>query len=468
MAVKEAAQKKPNILCIMSDEHTWNILGCYGNSTVKTPNLDKLAGDGVLFTDCYTPSPLCVPARLAFTAGQYISRCKGWDNESELASNDYPSLFRILNNEGYECVLGGKMHYAADRRYGFTKDLYPGFNKDKKTLKRHVRVNPDSEEYAGMKDILSPRFKNFKVADEDPHLDHDIKVTNLCGDYIKNHKKDDKPFFLLAGYIAPHFPFVVPHKFDVYKDKVPMPVIPDGFLESLPLHYKVLRRAFQTEKVPDEIIKRGRELYYGYVAWMDDQIGRLLQTLKNSESGDDTVVIYTTDHGENLGEHGMWWKNNMYDSAARIPLIVSFPDKYSAGKRINKVCGLLDLVPTITEICGGKIPGDWDGDSLLGLIKNEASAWRDFAVSEYYAHNIAAGHCMIRRGKYKYVYLDSINDKHGAEKQLFDLEADPQEFNNLAGDLRYAPLIKELHALLVKSLGRDPEDIEAEVRESLN
>jgi len=458
------AVKKPNILCIMSDEHTWNIAGCYGNPLVKTPNLDRLAKHGVLFTDCYTPSPLCVPARLAFTAGQYISKCKGWDNNSELPSADYPSLFGLLNKDGYECALGGKMHYGSDRRYGFTKDLNPGFNKDFKSLIRHKRIDVDSEEYAKMKDGLSRRFSQFEISENNPHFNHDLKVTDLCGEYLRNRKKDDKPFFLLAGYIAPHFPIIAPEKYyEMYKDRVPMPVIPEGFLDSIPLNYKVLRRAFQTENVPAEIVKKGRELYYAYVTWMDNEIGKLLEALYNSESADNTVIIYTTDHGENLGEHGMWWKNNMYDSCSRIPLIVNFPDRYKAGTRINKVCSMLDLVPTIAEICGLETRDVWDGDSLMGLMEGTAG-WKDFAVSEYYAHNIAAGHCMIRRGKYKYVYFNSIGGKYPAEKQLFDLEADPGEFKNLAGDTKYSGLIAELHNLLVKELGREPEAIEAEVR----
>jgi choline-sulfatase len=223
---------------------------------------------------------------------------------------------------------------------------------------------------------------------------------------------------------------------------------------------------FKNENVPDEIVKRGRELYYGYVTWLDNEIGKLFKALDESEAADNTVIIYTTDHGENLGEHGMWWKNNMYDTCARIPMIINFPGNYKAGLRVNNVCSMLDLVPAIAEICGAETQKQWDGKSLINLVEGRNADWPNFAISEYYAHNIAAGHCMIRRDKYKYVYFNKISDQYPAEKQLFDLEADPGEFNNLAHDAKYGSLINDLHALMARELGRDPEDIETEIRNS--
>ena len=457
--------KKPNILCIYSDEHTWNIAGCYGDPVVKTPNLDKIADGGVLFTNCYTPSPLCVPARLAFTAGQYVSKCGAYNNDCDLPSDDYPSLFHLLNSQGYECALGGKMHYSGDKRYGFTVDLNPKWN-DGKKHGRHTRVDVDSDSFKNPPNPpkLSNRYNEFRVANESGILNHDRKVTELCGEYIKGRKKDDKPFFLLAGYLAPHFPIIIPEEYDAYKGKVSMPVIPEGLIENLPMNYKVLRRAFQMEDVPADIVKRGRELYYGFVSWLDNEIGKLIASLNDSEAADNTIIIYTTDHGENLGEHGMWWKNNMYDHSARIPCIINFPDKRKAGSRITKACSMLDLTQTIAEISGGRAPDNWDGRSLMGLIEGSDSEWPDIAVSEYYAHNIASGHCMIRHGKYKYVYFNKINDVYPAEKQLFDIEADPGELNDLSGRAEYAGLMGELHAMMKKELGRDPEEVEAEIR----
>ena len=459
-------EKKPNILCIMSDEHTWNVLGCCRNPVVKTPNLDRIAKNGIVFENCYTPSPLCVPARLAFTAGQYISRCGAWQNNSELPSDDYPSLYRLLGEQGYECALGGKMHFSHDRRYGFDVDLNPKFNSGRKN-EGHVRVDINSEPYKKMENKLSPRFGEFKVSNDSFILNHDRKVTQICGDYIKGRKKDDKPFFVLAGYLAPHFPIIIPEEFDTYRDLIPMPVIPENHIESLPFHYKVMRRAFGMENVPDEIVKKGRELYYGFVTWLDNEIGKLLSALDDSESADNTVIVYTTDHGENMGEHGMWWKNNMYDTSVKIPCIVSFPDKYKSGTRINEVCSLIDLSNTIAEIGGAKAPVSWNGNSLMGLIEGKNDDWSNIAVSEYYGHNIAAGHCMIRRGKYKYVYFNAINDEYPAARQLFDLEADPGEFDDLSSQNAYSALMDELHCLLVKEIGRYPEDCEAEIRKDL-
>ncbi len=457
-------KNKPNILMIMSDEHTWNISGCYNNKIVKTPNIDKIAEKGILFENCYTPSPLCVPARLAFTAGKYISRCGAWGNESMLESDEYPSLPRQLKKAGYDSYLIGKMHYDKNRRYGFI-DEHPEFNQ---FIKTNVvpRVNIENDEYK--KDVLSERFSQFYPGDinESRNSRNDMKVTKYSVDFLNNRKKDDKPFFLLTGYNAPHFPLIVPEQYyEMYKNKVPMPIIPENYFESEPKNYEILRYAFDMQNVPEDIVKRGRELYYGLVTWLDNEVGKVLDALKNSQVADNTIVIYTTDHGENLGEHGLWWKNNMYDHAAKIPCIVSWPGRWSNGSRRSEVCNLLDVGQTILEICGAESPDDWDGESLCSILDNQQDHWKNYTVSEYYAHYIGSGYCMVRKDNYKYVYFNRINDKYGEEYQLFDLEMDPGEFNNLAYRKEFISLRKQLHELLVKEIGREPCEAEKEARQ---
>jgi choline-sulfatase len=451
---------KPNILVIMSDEHNAGVLGCYGNDIVQTENLDGLSKRGMTFESCYCNSPLCVPSRLSFTSGKYISRVGAWSNNCWLSNADCPSLPWIMNAAGYESVLCGKMHYDRTRRYGF-REIGGNMNNSYKTGRGGRRKAGDLTPKAGM----SGRFDNFHTGDNSSILTHDRKVTAGTVEFLKNRKASDKPFFLMAGYLAPHFPLIVPEKYwKQYKGKVPMPKIPEGHLEAQPRNYKHLRIGFNVEDAPDDIVRKGRELYYGLTQWLDDEIGKVLKALRDSEAAENTVVIYTTDHGENMGEHGLWWKNSMYEHASRVPLIISWPSRWKGGQRRKQACSLVDVVQTIAEIGGAKVSDDWNGDSMVRWLDNAKSAWKDVAISEYYAHNIASGFAMIRMGKYKYVYHTAADEKHPAERELYDLESDPGEFTNLAGEAKYKRQVRMMHAALVKELGEEPDKTEQRCR----
>jgi len=450
---------KPNILVIMSDEHNASVLGCCGDDIVQTPNLDRLARRGVTFDSCYCNSPLCVPSRLSFTSGKYASCVSAWNNNCWLPTADYPSLPRAMNAAGYESILCGKMHYDRTRRYGF-KEI-GNMNTSDKYGKGSRRKADDLKPKPG----LSGRFNEFRTADDSGIMTHDRKVTAGTVEFLKNRKASEKPFFMLAGYIAPHFPLIVPEKYwQEYQGKVPMPKIPEGHLESQPRNYKHLRIGFNAEGVPDEIVRKGRELYYGLTQWVDEEIGKVLDCLGDSEVAENTVVIYTTDHGENMGEHGLWWKNCLYEHASRVPLIVSWPARWKGGQRRTQACSLVDVVQTIAKLGGADVPADWNGDSMIKWLDDAGTEWKDLAISEYYAHNIASGYAMIRKGRYKYVYHTPADAGHPAERELYDLQSDPGEFNNLAGEEKYKGRIDALHAALVKEIGEDPDRTEQRCR----
>ena len=455
-----AAKDQPNILVIMSDEHNAGVLGCYGNKVAKTPQLDSIAERGIAFDGCYCNSPLCVPSRMSFTAGKYISRTGAWSNNCWLPSEDYPSIARVMTAAGYDSLLCGKMHYDASRRYGFT-EIGGNMNRSRKSGKGNRRAADNLPENPTK---ISSRFKAFH-AGESGILAHDRNVTAGVLDFLKTRKRNDKPFFLAAGYLAPHFPLIVPQAYwDAYKDRVAMPDIPPNHLETLPLNYKHLRAGFQLEAVPDEIVKKGRELYYGLTEWFDRQVGILLGALKKSAAAENTIVVYTSDHGENIGEHGLWWKNCMYQHAARIPLIVSWPQRWTGGQRRSEACSMVDLVQTIADLGGGETPGDWNGDSMCGWMDRPEDGWKDRAVSEYYAHNIASGYAMLRSGRFKYVYHTQMDARHGPQRELYDLSADPGEFDNLAEDQAYRRQIEKMHAELLKELGEHPDEAEQRCR----
>lgn len=459
--IARSRDDRPNIVVIMSDEHNANVMGCAGNPMARTPNLDALASEGVLFTDHYCNSPLCVPSRLSFLAGKYASRIGAWSNACWLPTDDYPSLPRLLRKAGYEVFLCGKMHLDRTRRYGFT-EIGQSFTNQYYKTGRGKRRDPDDLK---PKPGISDRFKDFRTGDTSKVLEHDRNVTRWTLDFLARRRRSDGPFLLVVGYLAPHFPLIVPELYwEHFRGRIPMPVIPEGHLESQPLNYKHLRIAFNVEDVPDEIVRKGRELYYGLTEWVDAEIGKVLRCLRDSDLGRNTVVIYTADHGENMGEHGLWWKNCMYEHAARVPLIVSYPQRWKGGQVRHGACSLVDVVQTIGQLAGVEIPGDWDGDSLVPWLDDPSYAWKDVALSEYYGHNIASGFVMIRKGRFKYVYHTPPDEQHPAERELYDLKADPGEFRNLVGNEEYRSTIEELHAAMVKELGEHPDLTEIRCR----
>jgi choline-sulfatase len=451
--------RKPNLLVILSDEHNAGVLGASGSRIARTPNLDSLSRRGVTFESCYCNSPLCVPSRLSFASGKYVSRVGAWSNSCWLPSADYPTIARLLNAAGYESLLCGKMHFDRSRRYGF-REIGGNMNRSHKTGRGGRRRAENLTPKPG----LSNRFKDFHVG-ESRILTHDRAVTAGTIDLLRRRKASDKPFFLIAGYLAPHFPLIVPERYwQPYKGNVPMPRIPAEHLEAQPLNYKHLRIGFNVEDAPAGIVRKGRELYHGLTQWLDVEIGKVLSALGKSEVADETVVVYTSDHGENMGEHGLWWKNCMYEHASRVPLIVSWPARWKGGQRRARACSLVDLTQTLVALAGARAPDDWNGDSMLAWLGDPQSKWKDLAVSQYYAHNIASGFAMLRRERYKYVYHVPPDARHPAERELYDLRADPGEFTNLAGRAEHADRVQAMHAALVRELGEHPDETEKRCR----
>ncbi len=464
---------RPNILCIMSDEHDASNMGCYGDPLGATPTLDALAARGVTFDNCYCNSPLCVPSRLSFTASQYISRCGAWNNSCWLPSDAYPSLPWVLRAAGYEPYLCGKQHYDATRRYGFIdilpeiSDSHRGSNNYRKDGRGHRRAADDLSEHEPSWLTWLSRARDFHAADHSWVLDHDRAVTHTARGFLGGRKRTDAPFFLFAGYLAPHFPLIAPTAYcDEFHGRTPEPDRPAGMLENLPLNYKHLRAGFGLVGADPQVERKGRDYYWALTRWFDDEVGKLLKALGDSDVADNTIVIYTSDHGENKGDHGLWWKNCMYDHGARVPLIVSWPARWAGGQRRTGVCSLVDLVQTIIDLAGGggEAPEQMDGDSLVDYLDDADAAWKDCALSEYHGHNVASGFTMYRQGDWKYVYHNRMDEAHGPERELYHMTEDPKEMRNLAADPAQADRIAALHQAMVEELGEDPDEIEQRCR----
>lgn len=461
MSVGTRSGRKPNILVVLSDEHKASVAGCYGDAVVETPNLDALASRGVVFDSAYCSSPLCVPSRLSMTAGKYASRVSAWNNDFRLPAETitFPDL---LSAAGYEAVLCGKQHYDRDHRYGF-RELPPQDQNQLETRGRLLgRRQPDDTSIN--RERWDHRASQFVTGIHSEVLDHDRRVSHEAARFLKDRKRSDRPFFLLAGYLAPHFPLTVPEPYWLkYRGRVPAPNVWPQDADALPLNYRHLLRAFGLVDLEPGQVSRGREFYYALTTWLDDQIGTVLDALNVSEVADDTIVVYTSDHGENLGEHGLWWKNCMFESAVRVPMIVHDPRLNSHGARRTKSCSLLDLVRTFLDWAGAVAPDDWDGHSMVGYLADARSEWKDCAVSEYYGHNVCSGFAMYREGDFKYVYHCSLGEDP-AERELYDLCVDPDERHNLVGEPDRQSLVNDLHAKLVAEVGEDPDVSERRFR----
>lgn len=455
--------RRPNIIVIMTDEHDPGVTGCYGDKIVRTPNLDRLAREGIRLDACYTASPLCAPARNAFTSGKLISRTSAWNNSCWIEDDQIQSLPRLLNEAGYQSYLCGKMHFDSTKRYGFTE--IGSFNKDFKTGAGKRRAYDDQRVNL---QSWQERTAAFYTAEISGGMKYDRKVTEFATSFLKEQVSQKEPFYLQIGYITPHFPLIAPEElYRHYQGRVPMPLLPAGFLEQQPTNYQHLKRGFGYLNQDPATVQKGRELYWALTEWMDSEVGRLLKSIEECGLAENTLIIYTSDHGENKGDHGMWWKNSMYEQSARVPLIIRYPERWSGGQVRQGVSSHLDIVATLAEIAGAIIPQDWDGDSMLAYLDDGKTPWKNWAVSEYYAHNIASGFTMYREGNFKYVYHNRFDEQHPGETELYNLIKDPGEFENLAKLPDWQPKEREMHAKLVQVLGEEPDQIEMRCREEL-
>lgn len=468
-SVSVLAQEKPNIVLIISDEQNASILGCMGDTLVDTPHLDSLAAGGILIDGHYCASPISGPSRQTLTMGKYVSHHNVWGNTVG-CPDDSPSLPRIMEACGYDAVLAGGMKYNG-MNYGFSKyDPEKGLVRPKLRQKSAESMvpKPRKREPAGVfadnGDRIGKEFSPMGAADMSGYVDVARRDNALA--FLRSRKEGDKPFFLIVGYMAPHYPLQSTRELvDKYRGRIPMPEIPEGYLESLPLNYRHLRNTRQLENVPDSIVRLARESYYAKVEWGDRQVGAVVDAVRNSHLADNTVIIYTSDHGENLGEHGLWWKNCLYDCSAKVPLIFNFPSRWDGGQVRHEASSSVDLVQTIAALGGAEVPDDWDGDSMLPWLDNpEDNGWKDVAICEYYAGYIASGIVMYRSGDWKYVYHTRADSTHGPETELYNLKDDPGELVNLAGDKAYGKLVKAMHKALVEELGEDPEQTEVRYR----
>jgi choline-sulfatase len=444
-----------NVLFILSDQHSRRVTGCYGNPVVRTPNLDALAAQGTRFGSAYCQTPICVPARASLATGRYAHDIGSWDNATPYVGTESPSWGHRLVEQGHTVTTIGKLHYRqVGDPCGFPDQRIPlhvldGIGDLYGLLREKMPVRPHSRSQ-----VLEAR------AGEAEYIRYDRGIAQAAVRWLREEAPAKRrPWALMVSFATPHFPLVVPERyFNLYPpDSLPLPIQwrPEEWSGHPVLELK--RRLEALDRPFDErSVRNAMAAYYGLVTFLDEQIGIVLQGLREAGFADNTRILYASDHGEMLGEHGCWWKSVMYESAVAVPLIVAGPD-VPAGKLVNTNAMLVDVFPSIVEAVGAELaPEDTTlpGESLFRLAR-ESDRPRT-AFSEYHAIFSPSGIFMIRNARYKYVHYV------GYPPMLFDLCADPDETRDLAGDPRHADALMACEREL-RSVA-DPEAVDRRAR----
>lgn len=433
---------KPNILIVMADQLTASALRTYGGRTALTPHIDALAREGVVFDSFYCNSPLCAPSRFSFLAGQLPAQIGAYDNAAEFPAQ-IPTFAHYLRHAGYRTVLSGKMHFCGpDQLHGFeerlTTDIYPadfGWTPDWQQFEQRPSW------YHSMNSVTQagPCVRTNQI-------DFDDEVVSASRQQLFDmaRAKDRRPFCMVVSMTHPHDPYVVPQKYwDRYHEAaIDMPRV-GPMRERWDPHSKRIAHVIGLDLVtptPAQV-KAARRAYYGAVSYVDDQLGSLLQTVREAGVADNTIVMLLADHGDMLGERGLWYKMSFFEPACRIPFIVHAPTRFTPH-RVREHASLVDILPTLVELADGgaanKLAAPIAGHSLVGALRSQAGP--DEVIGEYLAEAAIAPVVMIRRGRYKFIHSAVDPD------QLFDVAADPEELVNLAPNTAHTARVAEFRA----------------------
>jgi choline-sulfatase len=474
--------QQPNIVVFMVDQMISRFIEPYGNCVAKTPNMKKLAADGVTFANTYTTCPVCVPARYSLLTGMYLKSHGAYDNGSMLRS-DIPTHNDYLNKAGYETAISGKAHFIGpDQLHGFTKrfltDVYPSEMKfmpqrNAKSNYKDLHPKPIAIDYVG---------ENAGPVQESMLLDYDERAVFNGIRYLSEKKsnpafsaqenpppRSKTPFFLQISINAPHEPFFAYKKYwDLYEGvDIPIP----NYAKDIEENYTSMDRSLNTlhgvERVDlrdSNSLKRIYRSYFACLSYADDKLGEVMEALDQFGLKDNTIIIFVSDHGDMLGHRGMVQKRVFYDYSSKIPLIISAPDKYNLmkkGIKVEEPVSITDIAPTLAELGGIKDYIPMDGKSLLPLMKDEKQKDR-YIFCENYSEGVNTICLMVRQGNCKYTYIHK-GDKGLPETQLYDVEKDPEEKVNLIGKQNYAPIEAKLKKLMFENFNPEQLDKDAQL-----
>lgn len=424
-SVGASAADKPNILFIIADQHMVDALSCAGNPYVKTPNLDRLAARGLRFTRSYVAYPLCVPSRASLFSSRMPHELEIYGNTlgTDLADKKVPTMGELMRTGGYETAYAGKWH------------VHEGFPAYAASAKRKSVPGFDLLPVSGGKD---PRKGDKKTEEKGPQCD---PFTAEAGIKFLG-EKHNKPFLLTVSLLNPHdiceFPYFAGFKTMAPKEEAQLPPLRPNFNDTDKLpeaanDRKALKGAWGHSKWEELRWRQYQWTYYRLVEGTDKLIGDILTALENSPHKDNTIVIYTSDHGEMLGSHRMVSKEKLYEEAVNVPLIIAPPGHVGVVDKTHNVIGM-DIMPTLLDYAGVAAPASLRGKSLRPLVEGKPFAEREYVASESFDPEAR----MIRTARYKYIRY-AFGERR---EQFFDLESDPHEMKNLIGETSLAQEIE--------------------------
>ncbi len=435
-----------NVVFLFSDEHSASAMGNSGHPAVRTPNLDRLAEQGTVFDNAYCANPICTPSRLSMLTGRYCHEIEAWDLGTLADPERHSTWGHHLAD--YETVLCGRTHFNGhDRRMGFSSRLLDDLPSWNNTKGSPPSRGPDAR-----------RGSNSHVAEcgpgYHPYSSYDTLATDLAVEYLngKQSSTDAPPFLLYCGFMLPHFPLIAhPEYYDLYDPDTL--TLPESWNEPLEQQHPVIqhhRWSWRNDiPPPEEVVRCATASYYALITYLDEQTGRILDTIDNSSLREDTVVIYTSDHGEMAGHHGIWQKQCFYEEAVRVPLIIRHPS--GSKRRVIQNVSLVDVLPTLLDISGRNVPPDLSGRSLLDIADTESEETTRTVFSEYHHMGMLDAGFMLKKGHHKLCHYV------GHTPQLFDVESDPLENNDLAPDPEHATTLADMDRALRELI--DPEAV---------
>jgi iduronate 2-sulfatase len=433
ISVSGLAQKRPNILFIMSDQHNANALGCYGSDIVQTPNIDRIAKQGVLFEKAYCQTAQCVPSRYSIWTGMY-ARSTGTYFNGHGQNPDINTVADIFKKQGYVTGNIGKHHQVMNEEnnnHGF--DLVSVPNGKLKT----INALPYDEAHPGRSAVGTYSGSNEE---------HTSGLTTIeTIDFIE--KNSENSFVLWYSFYGPHTPIAPsePWASQYNYKEIDLPPNHTSIDYKTPGMDRLLSKSGTYSDV--DLHKKTLALYYGMISQIDYNIGLVLDKLDELDIADNTIIVYTSDHGEMMSEHGSWTKGlTGYEATIRVPMIISYPPKMASGKRVSKLACSIDLLPTLLDLAGQEIPDDIQGKSLSGL-NNKITDWRKYAFSEI-GKNIDNSTVVARSENQKYVQFRKKGEI--VYEQFFNNETDPWEMTNLMDDKEYNNTIEEFKIALKK------------------
>ncbi len=411
-----------NFLILISDEHRRDAMGCMGHPVVQTPNLDALAARGTLFENAYTPSPMCVPTRAAIACGDHVHRTRFWDSATPYDGSRTSWMHR-LREAGVHVASIGKLHFrsGADDN-GFSEEILPmhvvgGVGWAVGLLRENT---PDYDAASELAADVGTGESSYTAYDRD--------ITDAACDWLHAPERRETPWASFVSLVSPHYPLTAPEDWAQLYDPEDMD-LPVGYApEERPSHSELANvlSFFDYDRYFDEArLKEAKAAYFALTSFMDDCVGRILAALEASGQAEDTVVLYVSDHGEMLGDHGFWTKQVMYEASAGVPMILAGPG-VPKGKRVGTGTSLLDVSATALDVFGVPQVSDLPGNSLCDIARAEDDLDRT-VLSEYHDGGSTTGTFMVRWRGWKYVHYV------GHAPQLFDLEADPLELEDLVG-----------------------------------